>query len=29
MSAYELKERGNALFKEGDYVGAEELFSQA
>ncbi|CEL01412.1 Putative U-box domain protein [Aspergillus calidoustus] len=27
--AFELKEKGNALYKEGDYTGAEELFSQA
>lgn len=27
--AYELKQQGNKFFKEGDYVGAEELFSQA
>ena len=27
--SYELKEKGNLLFKEGDYNGAEELYSQA
>ncbi|OGM43160.1 putative U-box domain protein [Aspergillus bombycis] len=27
--AFELKEKGNQLFKEGDYNGAEELYSQA
>lgn len=27
--SFELKERGNRLYKEGDYNGAEELFSQA
>ncbi|KAL3466364.1 hypothetical protein BJX64DRAFT_250704 [Aspergillus heterothallicus] len=27
--AFELKEKGNALYKEGDYTGAEELYSQA
>ncbi|KAL4807087.1 hypothetical protein BDV18DRAFT_136853 [Aspergillus unguis] len=27
--AFELKEKGNALYKAGDYNGAEELFSQA
>jgi len=27
--SYELKEKGNQLFKEGDYAGAEELYSQA
>ncbi|KAK2805784.1 hypothetical protein FQN50_006060 [Emmonsiellopsis sp. PD_5] len=27
--AYELKNRGNDRFKEGDYTGAEELYSQA
>lgn len=27
--AQELKAKGNQLFKEGDYVGAEEYFSQA
>lgn len=27
--SYELKEKGNLLFKEGDYNGAEELYSLA
>ncbi|OJJ46735.1 hypothetical protein ASPZODRAFT_97204 [Penicilliopsis zonata CBS 506.65] len=27
--SFELKEKGNQLFKEGDYSGAEELYSQA
>ncbi|EEH35414.1 U-box domain-containing protein [Paracoccidioides lutzii Pb01] len=27
--AYELKAKGNVRFKEGDYVGAEDLYSQA
>lgn len=27
--AYELKARGNERYKEGDYEGAEELYSQA
>ncbi|KAL4931311.1 putative U-box domain protein [Aspergillus undulatus] len=27
--SFELKEKGNQLFKDGDYNGAEELFSQA
>ncbi|KAL2834436.1 hypothetical protein BDW59DRAFT_137871 [Aspergillus cavernicola] len=27
--SFELKERGNQLYKEGDYNGAEELYSQA
>jgi STIP1 family protein 1 len=27
--SFELKEKGNQLFKEGDYNGAEELYSQA
>jgi STIP1 homology and U-box containing protein 1 len=27
--SFELKEKGNQLFKEGDYVSAEEMFSQA
>ncbi|KKK17985.1 hypothetical protein P175DRAFT_0510631 [Aspergillus ochraceoroseus IBT 24754] len=27
--SFELKERGNQLFKEGDYNGAEEFYSQA
>ncbi|KAL2831895.1 hypothetical protein BJY01DRAFT_226311 [Aspergillus pseudoustus] len=27
--AFELKEKGNALYKDGDYTGAEELYSQA
>lgn len=27
--AQDLKAKGNALFKEGDYSGAEEYFSQA
>lgn len=29
MSAVELKEKGNQLFKQGDFSGAEDLFSQA
>ena len=29
MMSLELKEKGNHLFKEGDYDGAEKLFSQA
>ncbi|KAL1969961.1 hypothetical protein VTN77DRAFT_7471 [Rasamsonia byssochlamydoides] len=27
--SFELKEKGNQLFKEGDYAGAEDMFSQA
>ncbi|PYH90803.1 hypothetical protein BO71DRAFT_412282, partial [Aspergillus ellipticus CBS 707.79] len=27
--SFELKEKGNQLFKEGDYSGAEEMYSQA
>ena len=27
--SYELKEKGNLLFREGDYNGAEELYSLA
>ncbi|PYI08168.1 U-box domain protein [Aspergillus sclerotiicarbonarius CBS 121057] len=27
--SFELKQKGNALFKEGDYNGAEEMYSQA
>jgi len=27
--SFELKEKGNRLFKEGDYNGAEDYFSQA
>ncbi|KAL4897887.1 hypothetical protein BDV59DRAFT_198148 [Aspergillus ambiguus] len=29
MSSFELKEKGNQLFKQGDFDGAEDLFSQA
>lgn len=28
-TSYELKEKGNQLFKEGDYSGAEEAYSEA
>lgn len=28
-TAFELKEKGNQLFKQSDFNGAEELFSQA
>jgi hypothetical protein len=27
--SFELKEKGNLLFKDGDYTGAEEMYSQA
>jgi hypothetical protein len=29
IMSFELKEKGNQLFKEGDYAGAEEMYSQA
>jgi hypothetical protein len=27
--SFDLKEKGNQLFKEGDFIGAEDLYSQA
>lgn len=27
--SFEFKEKGNQLFKEADYAGAEEMYSQA